>query len=335
VTVIGIDIGGTNIRAGVLRGGRLTAVTRRVHRESAYGERSDYERILSVIAGLIRELNHAGKAEGVGVSISGVLSADRSLLVSNMNLQWFDKAVAADLARRTGLPTAMENDGNCAAWGEYLLGAGRGQDPFVLLTLGTGVGGGTVVNGELVRGRYGAAGELGHICVVAGGRECGCGGLGCVEQYSSGRALLGEYARLTLSSGDSGAAAPAPPANTLSPVKHQELQARYAAALAAGELAAVRALEAITRPVSVALAQVARMVDPALIALAGGVSALGEPLLTALRSDMAAYPAVPSRRVRVPVVLGELGENAGLAGAALLAKGRLAADPAEQPPLSG
>lgn len=324
MTVIGVDIGGTNIRAGVLQGGRLTAIARRVHRKSAYGERADYDHVLSVIVDMIKDLSPSGKAEGIGVSISGVLSADRSKLASNMNLQWFDEALAADLSQRTGLPTVMENDGNCAAWGEYLLGVGRGKDPFVLFTLGTGVGGGTVVNGELVRGSDGGAGELGHICVVTGGRECGCGGLGCVEQYSSGRALLGEYARLTLSAEDGGATDWAQPADAVPPGRYQELQTRYESALAAGEPTAIRALQAITRPLSVAVAQIIRIVDPALIALAGGVSTLGEPLVAALRHDIATYPAVPSRRLRVPVALGELGENAGLAGAALLVRDALA-----------
>lgn len=319
MSVIGVDIGGTNVRVGVLQGGRLTAIARRVHRKSAHGEWVDYEHVLSVIVDMITELRPSRKPAGIGVAISGVLSADRSRLASNMNLQWFDAPVAADLARRTGLPAVMENDGNCAAWGEYLLGAGRGKDPFVLFTLGTGVGGGTVISRELVRGSEGGAGELGHICVVAGGRGCGCGGLGCVEQYASGRALLREYARLTLSAGNGGAADWAKPADAVPPDRYHELQGRFETALAAGDAPAASALAAITRPLSVAIAQVVRIVDPALVALAGGVSSLGEPLVAALRRDLAAYPAVPSRRVRVPVVLGELGDNAGLAGAALLA----------------
>lgn len=320
MNVIGVDIGGTNVRAGVLRDGRLTSIERRVHRKSAYGQLADYDQVLSVIVDLISELSSSREPACIGVSISGVLSADRSRLASNANLQWFDAPIAADLTRRTGLPAVMENDGNCAAWGEYLLGAGRGKDPFVLFTLGTGVGGGTVISGELVRGSEGGAGELGHICVVAGGRECGCGGLGCVEQYASGRALLGEYARLVLPDGNGDAGEWAKPAAAVPPDRYQELQARFETALVAGEAPAVRALHAITRPLSVAIAQVVRIVDPALVALAGGVSTLGEPLVAALRRDIEAYPAVPSRKVRVPVVLGELGENAGLAGAALLAR---------------
>lgn len=317
MSVIGVDIGGTNVRAGVLRGGRLTAIARRVHRRSAYGEGADYDHVLNVIVQLIRELSPAGEADGIGVSISGVLPADRSRLASNMTLQWFDAPIAADLERRTGLPTIMENDGNCATWGEYLLGAGRGKDPFVLFSLGTGVGGGTVVHGELIRGSDGGAGELGHISVVSGGRQCGCGGIGCVEQYSSGRALLGEYARLT---GNGDAADWITHAGAVPPARYQALQARFEQGLAAGDAAAASAVQAITRPLSVAIAAVVRMVDPALVALAGGVSTLGEPLVAALHRDLAAYPAVPSRKVRVPVALGELGENAGLAGAALLAR---------------
>lgn len=313
-----MDIGGTNVRAGLLQGGQLTAIARRVHRQSTYEEGADYDQVLNIIGQLIRELSPAGEADGIGVSISGVLSADRSQLASNMNLQWYDAPIAADLERRTGLRTIMENDGNCATWGEYLLGAGRGKDPFVLFSLGTGVGGGIIVHGELIRGSDGGAGELGHISVVSGGRQCGCGGIGCVEQYSSGRALLAEYAQLTRN-GD--ATEWITHVNAVPPVRYQELQAHFERGLAAGEATAASAVQAITRPLAVAVAAVARIVDPALVALAGGVSTLGEPLAAALRRDLAAYPAVPTRKVRVPVALGELRENAGLAGAALLARG--------------
>lgn len=326
MSVVGIDIGGTNVRAGVLEDGQLTAVARRVHRESPYGERADYGHVISVALQLIRELDPGRDVQGIGISISGMLTADRSRVASNMGLQWFDEMLAADVAERTGLPAVMENDGNCAAWAEYLLGAGRGMDPFVLLTLGTGVGGGTVINGELVRGSMGGAGELGHICVVADGRECGCGGFGCVEQYSSGRALLSEYARITLGTGQEGAGEWEHPWDIVQPSRYQELQAQYERALAAGESHAVHALQAITQPLSIAIAQIVRLVDPALVALTGGVGALGEPLLTALRYDIAGFPAVPSRRLRVRVVLGQLGENAGLAGAALLAEQQFASD---------
>ena len=323
MTVIGIDIGGTHIRAGVLRDGQLTAVARRVHRKSVYGEGVDYDHVLSLIVDLVGELSPAGEAAGIGVSVCGVLSADRGRLASSMGLQWFGVPVAADLTRRTGLPAVMENDGNCAAWGEFLLGAGRGHDPFVVLTLGTGVGGGTVVNGRLVQGGAGGAGELGHICVEPAGRPCGCGGFGCVEQYASGRALLGEYARLTRTAGDGAALRPCQPDGAAAPGWYRELQARYEAALAAGDPVALQALQAVTRPLSVAVAQIARIIEPALIALAGGVAALGDPLVEALRRDIDAYPAAPSRKVRVPVTRAELGENAGLVGAALLARDAL------------
>ena len=149
-----------------------------------------------VIADVVRELMASHDVEAVGVGAAGFVDAQRSTVLFAPNLAWRDEPLRAAIEDRCGLPVVIENDANAAAWAEARFGAGRGEDHVVILTIGTGLGGGIVHDGRLLRGRFGIAAEIGHINIVPHGRRCGCGLEGCWEQYASGHALVLEAQEL-------------------------------------------------------------------------------------------------------------------------------------------
>ncbi|MGB8652728.1 MAG: ROK family protein, partial [Mycobacteriales bacterium] len=181
---IGVDVGGTKVAAGVVADdGTVLATTRRP--TPSYSP-DDVEH---TIADVVTELRRDHDVEAVGLGAAGFIDVDRSTVLFAPNLAWRDEPLRDEVAKLIGLPVVVENDANAMAWGEYRFGAGRGHDHLVCVTVGTGIGGGIVLDGRLYRGRFGIGAEFGHVQVVPGGRRCGCGQRGCWEQYCSGRAL--------------------------------------------------------------------------------------------------------------------------------------------------
>ena len=184
---IGVDIGGTKVAAGVVDAeGAILETTRRDT------PADDPVKTADVIADAVRELASTHDVTALGLGAAGFVNADRSTVMFAPNLAWRDEALRDAMEQRLELPTVVENDANAAAWAEARFGAGRGEDYVVVLTVGTGIGGGIVVEGQLLRGRFGVAAEIGHLNIVPDGRRCGCGLQGCWEQYASGRALVQE-----------------------------------------------------------------------------------------------------------------------------------------------
>jgi glucokinase len=180
---IGVDVGGTKVAAGVVDDdGRILA---RLRRDTPAHDPAKTE---DVIAEAIAELSAEHEVEAAGLGAAGFVDAARSTILFAPNLAWRNEPLRAAVEQRTGLPVVVENDANAAAWGETRFGAGHGQPHTVTLTVGTGLGGGVVLGGELFRGAFGAAAEVGHVTLVPDGRPCGCGNAGCWEQYASGRA---------------------------------------------------------------------------------------------------------------------------------------------------
>ena len=184
---IGVDVGGTKIAAGVVD--EDGTILKRARRESPA---TDTEAIQETIADLVSELASGLDVEGVGVGAAGFVDVSRSTVLFAPNLAWRDEPLKAELERRTGLPVVIENDANAAAWGEFAFGAGADAQDLLLVTVGTGVGGGIVLDGRLHRGTFGIAAEIGHLRVVPDGRPCPCGNRGCWEQYASGSALVAD-----------------------------------------------------------------------------------------------------------------------------------------------
>ncbi|PPK95284.1 glucokinase [Kineococcus xinjiangensis] len=316
VHTVGVDIGGTKIAAGVVdEQGALLATTRRETPAKAAAD------IQAAVADAVAELSAAHPISAVGVAAAGFVDASRSTVVFAPNLAWRDEPLRAGLEQRLGLPVVVENDANAAAWGEYRFGGavgddGRLADDVLLLTVGTGLGGGIIAGGRLQRGDNGAAAEVGHARAVPGGHLCGCGNRGCWEQYVSGSALVRE-ARALASAGAPGttallAAADGHPEAITGPVV-----TRLAAE---GDPTSLRLLADLGRWLGEAVASFVAILDPEVIVIGGGVSAAGDLLLQPARESYAANLSGRGFREPAPLRLAKLGNDAGIIGAADLAR---------------
>jgi glucokinase len=308
---IGVDIGGTKVAAGVVdAGGHILA---RVRRDTPA---HDPDRVEDVIADCIRELATDHEVETAGLGAAGFVDAARSTVLFAPNLAWRNEPLRAAVEQRTGLPVVVENDANAAAWGETRFGAGHGQPHTVTVTVGTGLGGGLVVGGQLIRGAFGAAAEVGHMNLVPDGRPCGCGNRGCWEQYASGRALVTEArqraaaspeeAGLLLELAEGQAASITGPMVTMGAV--------------AGDPVALASFAAVGAWLGHGLADLAAILDPRTFIIGGGVSEAGELLVGPARETFEAHLTARGHRPTATVRVAQLGQDAGLIGAADLAR---------------
>jgi glucokinase len=219
------------------------------------------------------------------------------------------------LADRIRRPLVVENDANAAAWAEYRFGAARGRPVVVCVTLGTGIGGGLVIDGTVYRGAYGLAGEWGHMTVVPDGRRCACGNAGCWEMYASGRALARDAKEL---------AEQAPVAAAAMVERAGSIEALtgpiVTAAATAGDSAAVSLCTTMGRWLGRGLANLAASLDPSIFVIGGGVSEAGELLVGPARAEFAHTLTGRGHRPQADVSLAQLGAEAGLVGAADLAR---------------
>lgn len=307
---IGLDIGGTKISGGVVDG--TGAILAKGRRDTPA---QDPAAIAEEAASLIRELSTGHEIDAVGVACAGFIDRTGSTVLFAPNLAWRDEPLKARLESVLDLPVIIENDANAAAWGEFRFGAAAQANDMVLITVGTGIGGGIVVEGALMRGAYGVAAELGNMRVVRGGIRCGCGNRGCWEQYASGTALVREARELVISG--------TPIAARLS-----ELCAGDPAALtgpdvtraaAEGDPAAVELMADLGEWIGEGVASVAAILDPELVVLGGGVSEAGslliDPALAAFRRQLTGRGYRPEAKF----TLATLGDDAGMIGAADLA----------------
>lgn len=310
---IGIDVGGTKILAGLVDA--KGCVLHQARRQSA---RNDPTNVLNTVCEVVEELQRASDdaVVAVGLGIAGPVDADRSTVFYAPNLGWPQVPVRDLLTDRVGLPVIVENDGNAAAWGEFVAGAGTNVQDLTVITVGTGIGGGIIINGELLRGAHGAAGEIGHMNAVPNGRPCGCGRNGCWEQYASGNALVREArtlaaerrqeAGLLLSLGDG------------TPEGVQGVH--VTAAAREGDPVAMEAFAVVGTWLGRGLADLSSILDPGAFVIGGGVSEAGDLLLDSARATLAEKLTVGRSRRPIPEVrLATLGNEAGLIGAAALA----------------
>jgi len=305
----GVDVGGTKIAGAVVD---IEGKVLEEHR--VVSPATDTEAIEVAIADLVTELSSRHKIEAVGVGAAGYISASRSVVMFAPNLAWRDVDLKAELEERVDVPVVVENDANAAAWGEFRFGAGADADDLLLVTVGTGVGGGIVLNGELFRGSFGAAAEIGHIRVVPGGRLCGCGNLGCLEQYGSGSALV-KVAREeahTPAAAALLAAAGGDPEQIAGPMITDLAQQ--------GDAFAREKLAEIGRWLGEGIASLAAVLDPAVVVIGGGVSEAGDLLLDPVRAAFGAQLTGRGHRPVLDIRRARLGNRAGLIGAADLAR---------------
>ncbi|WP_461022373.1 ROK family glucokinase [Thalassiella azotivora] len=317
---IGVDVGGTKVAAGVVDGtGR---VVRRTRRDTPT---TSAQAVEDVIAEVVEELAEGQDVVSVGIGAAGFVDAERSSVLFAPHLAWRDeplrdaveRRVRARLGRRVGRRTVVENDANAAAWAEYRFGAGAGESRLVLVTLGTGIGGGIVDDGRVQRGRFGIAGEFGHMVVVPGGHRCECGNRGCWEQYASGNAL-GRDARELVRTGSPLAAGLLARAGGDPDAVVGQL---VTGAAADGDPAAREVLADVGTWLGRGLANLAAALDPGTFVVGGGVSAAGELLLGPAREAFRRSLTGRGHRPEARLVGATLGPDAGLVGAADLSRG--------------
>lgn len=303
---IGVDIGGTNILAGVVTAtGDILAKARRAT------DPSDPDQIEAAVAEAVRELMDGYEVAGVGVAAAGFVSADRRKLLFAPNIAWRDHPLADRLEALIRHPVVIENDANAAAWAEYRFGKGQGTADMVMLTLGTGLGGAIITGGQLVRGAFGAAAELGHIKVVPDGERCGCGQYGCWEAYASGTALAREAQQFAYEF--------IPAAKTMLDLASGAAisGAHVTAAARLGDKAALGLLQAFGRHLGIGIATLAAVVDPEIVVVGGGItSAAGDLILPTAREHFVRNLSGRGHRGELRIVTAALANDAGMIGAA-------------------
>jgi glucokinase len=309
---IGVDVGGTKIAGGVVDDDGTVVEQLRVESPA-----QSAEAIEEAIAGLVGRLRARHDIAAVGVGAAGYIDAARSTVLFAPNLAWRDLDLRGDLERRVHLPVVIENDANAAAWGEFRFGAGEDVDDLVLITVGTGVGGGLVLDQRLFRGAFGVAGELGHLRVVPGGRLCGCGNRGCWEQYGSGTAMV-RTAREEAAGGSMLARPLIERAGSVEAIDGPMITA----AAQDGDAFAIEQLSVLGRWLGEGIASLAAVLDPAVVVIGGGVAAAGDLLMVPLRAAFEHELTGRGHRPMLEIRPAALGNNAGLIGAADLARER-------------
>lgn len=309
---IGIDVGGTKVLGGVVdKNGKIIATARKDT------PRQGGSALTLAIADIASELMQGHEVESVGVSAAGFVSSDRKTMLATPNIaDWNGVNLDAELTKLIGLNVIIENDANAAAWGEAKFGAGRNQAHMMMLTVGTGIGGGVVVNGVLYRGAFGIAAEFGHMRVVPEGHLCGCGARGCFEQYASGNALL-RHAREAIS------ASPEIARNLLSrgdgSVEGLTGKAITEAARD-GDPVALAAFNTTGQWLGAGIATLSVILDPACVVIGGGVIDAGEILLKPTRQALERTMPFAGKHPYPQIIAAELGNEAGLVGVADLAR---------------
>ncbi len=323
-----IDLGGTKVLAAIVApDGQIVSRAKK-----STGKDARPGPVLDRLAETVRKAAESAGIEvsqlrAVGLGAPGPVDAEAGVLHAAPNLDgWKDVPIAEELSRRLGVPVGLDNDVRVAVMAEHAAGAGRGVRSWVAIWPGTGIGGGLVLDGQLWRGATGAAGELGHITVQAGGPRCGCGARGHLEalasrsaivRYLARRAKKGHKTMLTQLAGE------------VEDSKSGDL----AEAFQKGDKEVVRAIERAAKYLAIGIASVANTVNPEMVVVGGGLTgALGEPFIRLIAKELEGRP-MRTATDGLRIVQSQLGDDAGIAGAALVARRRAAVSPNGSAPL--
>lgn len=307
-SAIGVDLGGTKMALGVVGEDRSV-----LYRSTMATAGLELEPLLEMLEAELRAaLEAEPDAEAIGLGIPSTIDRKRGYAISSVNLPIVDVPIRDLVSERLGLPTFIDNDANLAALAEQRFGAGEGARNVVLLTIGTGIGGGLVLEGEVYRGTRGAGAELGHVVIDADGPPCqgNCPNRGCVETLASGTAL-GREGRL---------AAEANPDSVLGVAlaEGEDVDGRFVTEAAiAGDAVSIEVVGLIGRRLGVALSSLANIFEPDAIVLGGGAAAAGELMFAPAREVLRSRALPPMNET--PVIAAELGVEAGMIGAATMA----------------
>lgn len=307
----GIDVGGTKIAGGVVDENGVILEALRVESPA-----TDAEAIEEAIAGLVADLRSRHDIATVGVGAAGYIDKARAVVLFAPNVAWRNEDLKGELEKRVDLPVVIENDANAAAWGEFVYGAGHDVDDLLLVTVGTGVGGGLVLDGEVYRGANGVGAEIGHMRVVPNGILCGCGKHGCFEQYASGSALVREARALAMSGAMIAQGMLQRAGGDLNAITGPLITE----AAQHGDQGAIQQLSELGRWLGEGIASLTEILDPGVVVVGGGVSEADELLLGPTREAFGAQLVGRGFRPIPEIRKARLGNRAGLIGAADLSR---------------
>jgi glucokinase len=313
--IVGVDLGGTNIVVGAISAdGKHHYAMRSVPTSAELGAEGVADRIVGVIEGVILDTiaqTNANRKDfiGVGIGAPGPLDRDKGLVIVAPNLGWRNFPLRDRVAERLNLPATLDNDANCATVGEWWQGAARGGTNVIGMTIGTGIGGGLILDGKLFHGASDVAGEIGHTTIDLNGRHCKCGNYGCLEAYASGPAIA-VRAREVLVREETASLLPSLVGGKLETLTAATV---YTAAQQ-GDAVASEIVRDTARYLGVGIANMLNIINADVVVIAGGVTAAGDALFVPLRAEVrrrAFQPAVDATRI----VPGTLSGTAGVVGA--------------------
>jgi glucokinase len=306
LNAIGVDVGGTKIAVGVV------TTAGKILDEVRYPTPQSPETLIENIARAIKEVGDGHEVGGVCLAVPGLILASENKVVFSANLRAIEGIPLKDeIEPRIGLPLTIENDGNAAAWGEFRFGAGSEVDHLVFVTLGTGIGGGVITHGVLMRGAQGSGGELGHVTIEATGPRCACGNHGCLEALASGTAIARRARELAIENPDSALGRLA--------TRRQILGEDVTELAREGDEVALSVLDEIGRWLGVGLGAFVNIFNPEVVAVGGGAMEAGELILKAARREVLLRARPPSRDL-AEIQVATLGPKSGVLGAAALAR---------------
>jgi glucokinase len=308
MNAIGVDIGGTKIAAAVV------TPEGKILNEVRYPTQAvPPNRLTEIIARAISEVGEGFEVGGTCLAVPGfVLSAENKVIFAPNLHEIENIPLHEEMGRRTGLRTTVENDANAAAWGEFRFGAGKDVDHQVFITLGTGVGGGVITHGVLLRGAQGAGGEMGHVTIDPTGPRCSCGNHGCLEAFASGTAIQRRAREVANDQPRSALGRLA--------IDRQVLGEDVTRLAREGDEAAISVLQATGRWLGIGLAGFVNIFNPEVVAVGGGASRAGDFILEPARKEVQLRARSPSRDL-VEINEATLGPESGVLGAAALARG--------------
>jgi glucokinase len=313
--IIGVDLGGTNIVVGAMTmDGSQHLSVRSIPTQSSLGDEGVANRIVTLVEQVILDtIKETGIARsdfiGVGVGAPGPLDRERGIVLVAPNLGWLNFPLRDRVHDRLGLPTTLDNDANCATFGEWWQGAARGSRNVVGLTIGTGIGGGLILNGALYHGASDMAGEVGHTTIDLNGRHCKCGNYGCLEAYASGPAIA-TRAREMMVREEGESMIPSMVSGRFEDITAQIV---YDAAKA-GDAVASEIVRDTARYLGAGIANLLNIFNPDTVVIAGGVTAAGDTLFVPLRAEVRRRAFSPAVRA-AKIIPGTLPGTAGVVGA--------------------
>lgn len=309
--VIGIDLGGTNIKYGIIKPDGTHGKFESAETRGDLGADHVLDKVVSIIEGLKRKAGADIRITAVGMGLPALVDSSAGMLLNAPNLRIKNFPVARIVSERIGLPVVIDNDANAMLEGEAWLGAARGVGNAVLLTLGTGVGGAIMIDGRIARGACGVAAEIGHMVIDINGTKCGCGNYGCFEQYASATALV-RIAREILKIHACGAGQ-----KTVLDAASLTAKGIFDASKS-GDMVARYATDQFSEYLGIGISNLVNIFNPEAIILSGGVIKAGAPLFSAVRKVLSKHTFKEAARA-ARIIPAKFGDRGGILGAAKLA----------------